>query len=154
MSTKKEQKDAEKAEAIATLKKMGVKPGSDIYTIVTHVSSSGMSRHIRCYIPTTNVSTDYKTGKKTRKAGITDITGLVATACGFSRARGSSWDIVMGGSGMDMAFQVVYVLGRTMFPKGGPLAKSSSGRRAQARQADPNASKEENGGYLLNKKDL
>lgn len=156
--SKKAEKDAEKAEAIATLKRMGVKPGADVYTIVTHVSSSGMTRHIRCYVPSVNVSTDYKTGKKTRKAGITDITGLVATACGYNRAKGSRWDLVVGGCGMDMCFSVVYNLGRTMFPKGGPLEKSSPGRRHQEeREAKANGrpvEAETDGGYLLNKRDL
>ena len=154
MTTKKEQAANEKAEAIATLKRMGVKPGADVYTIVTHVSSSGMTRHIRCFIPTTNVSTDYKTGKKTRKAGITDITGLVATACGFQRAKGSRWDLVIGGCGMDMCFHVVYTLGRVMFPKGGPLEKSSPGRMHQERRENPKATVETDGGYLLHKRDL
>jgi hypothetical protein len=158
MTTKKEEKAAEKAEAISTLKRMGVKPGAEVFTIVTHVSSSGMTRHIRCFIPTTNTSTDYKTGKKTRKPGITDITGLVSTVCGYTRAKGSRWDLVVQGCGMDMCFSVVYNLGRVMFPKGGPLDKSSPGRKHQEeREAKTNGRPvegETDGGYLLQKRDL
>lgn len=150
--TKASEKAAEKAEAIKALTKMGVKPGATIYTSVTHVSSSGMSRHIRCYIVTRNTSTDRETGKKRAEHGITEITGLVATACGFTRARGSHWDIVIGGAGMDMCFKVVYDLGCTMFPKGGTLAKTNYARRMQAERAGETV--ERNGGYLLNKRDL
>lgn len=148
--SKASEKMSEEIEAIKTLGRMGVKPGADVYTMVTHVSSSGMTRHIRCYIPTMNVSIDYKTGKKTRKAGITDITGLVATACGFRRDKGSRWDIVVQGCGMDMCFHVVYTLGRAMFPNGGPLDKSP--RERQERSAGEKI--ERDGGYLLNKKSL
>lgn len=149
--SKASEKQAERAEAIKTLTKMGVKPGATIYTIVTHVSASGMSRHIRCYIVTRNTSTD-RDGKKRAEHGITEITGLVATACGFTRARGSKWDIVVGGCGMDMCFKVVYDLGRAMFPKGGPLAKTNGTRQAQAASAGETA--ERDGGYLLTKRDL
>lgn len=150
--SKKSEKEAEKQEAIKTLRQFGVKPGATIYTNVTHVSSSGMSRNIRCYIVTRDTRTE-RSGEKTRKRvehGVHDITGLVATACGFSRARGSRWDIQVGGCGMDMCFHVVYTLGRVMFPKGGKLELSP--REHQERR--DGKTRETDGGYLLRKRDL
>lgn len=166
--SKKSEKEAEKQEAIETLRKFGVKPGATIYTNVTHVSSSGMSRHIRCYVVTRDTRTERVesacfdadgsmrlVGEKTRKRVehvVHDITGLVATACGFSRARGSGWDIQIGGCGMDMAYHVVHTLGRVMFPKGGKLEKSEPSRQHQERR--DGKTRETNGGYLLRKRDL
>ena len=128
----------EKAEALAFLRKLGVRPGATVYTTVTSVSRSGMSRNIRCYFPS--------------KGEIVDITWAVAEACQFSRAIGGGGgaDIRMGGCGMDMCFEVVYVLGRVMFPKGGPVTKSL--RRHQEERDGQTV--ERDGGYLLRKRDL
>ena len=145
--TKAQEKEIAKQEAIATLRKMGVKPGATIYTNVTHVARSGMSRRIRCYIITKDTSTD-RNGKRKTEPGMHDITGLVATACGFARHNG--WDIKIGGCGMDMCFQVVYLLGRAMFPDGGPLSVSPR----QWQEERDGQTKERNGGYLLTKRDL
>lgn len=147
--SKKSQLEESRQEAIKTLRKMGVRPGATVYTNVTSVSRSGMSRTIRCYVVTRNTSTDYRTGKKTVEHGITDITGLVATACGFRRDK-RGWDIVRGGCGMDMCFQTVYLLGRTMFPEGGPLEHSNGTRQRQEKEKG----RETDGGYLLQKRDL
>jgi len=128
--TKKQEKENARNEAIATLRRMGVKPGADIYTIVTHVSSSGMSRHIRCYLPTTETYTERGTDKRKRKPSIMDITGLVSIACDIRRSSGNSWDLVVGGCGMDMCFHTVYRLAHAMFPG------------------------HDRAGYMLNKRDL
>ena len=137
------------AEAIATLRKMGVKPGETVYTNVTHVARSGMSRHIRCYFVTRNTSTS-RDGRKGISHGITDITGLVSNACGFTRSRGSRWDLAIGGAGMDMCFHVVYTLGRVLFPKGGELRYTCGSRARQ----EASKGRENDGGYLLTKVDL
>lgn len=153
--SKKSEKEAEKLEAIKTLRQLGVKPGATIYTNVTHVSSSGMSRHIRCYIVTRDTRTE-RVGEKTRKRvehRVHDVTGLVATACGFSRARGSRWDIQIGGAGMDMGYHVCYTLGRVMFPKGAKRFVSSI-RERQAERAGNGKQGETDGGYLLNHRAL
>ncbi len=99
--TKKQEKENARNEAIATLRRLGVKPGTDIYTIVTHVSKSGMSRHVRCYLHT--------------KDGIENITGLVAVALEWRRSHGANWDLIVEGCGMDMCFHTVYTLGQVMF---------------------------------------
>jgi hypothetical protein len=150
--SKRSEKETLRAEAIATLRKLGVKPGATVYTIVTHVARSGMSRHIRCYIVTRDTRSNPSGEGMHVEHGITDITGLVANACGFTRARGSSWDLVVGGCGMDMCFHVVYTLGRRMFPNGGPLSKTNGIRERQAQSAGE--AREVDGGYLLNKRDL
>lgn len=132
--------DAEKAEAIATLRKFGVKPGATIYTIVKHCSRSGMQRSIACYVVTRNKQYD-----KT-KYEPTDISGLVARAIG-ARRDDKNGGVKQGGCGMDMGFHVVYCLGRAMFPNGGPRDKSNTIRQAQEKRAGRD--KENDGGYLL-----
>jgi hypothetical protein len=138
---------AEVAKAIATLNKMGVKPGATIYTLVKSVSKSGMSRQIQCYIATRDTTT--RNGKTFRENAIHDITGLVSTATGIKRGR-DGWSLNVGGCGMDICFHVVYTLGRVMFPKGGPL--ECSPREHQEKRAGKKI--ETDGGYLLNKRDL
>jgi len=143
----KAEREQLKADAIDGLKRLGVKPGSRIYATVTHVSKSGMSRHVRCFLPTMYTYTDAN-GKKRREQTITDITGYVANACGYKRANGSKWDIVIGGYGTDVRFLVVYRLGQVMFPKGGPIAHSA---RVNTRSA---GKVETDGGYLLKSEGL
>jgi hypothetical protein len=114
----KNEKTAARTDAMKLLRKVGVRPGAKVYTGVDHVSRSGMSRHISVYV--------------VHKGEICDVTGWVGLVLGYRRSRDGG--LVVGGCGMDMGFHVVYSLGRTMFPKGGPIGKS-------ARQTD--------GGYLL-----
>lgn len=135
--------------SIQHLRRLGVRPGATVYTSITHVSASGMTRHIRVY-----VVTRYAEKGRGVRHEITDITGHVAAVLGYRRARGSRWDLVVGGCGMDMGFHVVYSLGRAMFPKGGPLAKSNGVRQAQELRSDPKANTERDGGYLLHHKAL
>ena len=65
----------EKQEAINALKKLGVKPGTTIYTLVKKVSSSGMTRHIQPFI--------------VRKGKIVPIGWFVARATGFTLVSGT-----------------------------------------------------------------
>jgi hypothetical protein len=145
--SKASEKEASKREAVDTLRKMGLKPGSAVYTSITYVARSGMSRHVRVYMVTRNTSS--RPTKRIEHA-ITDITGLVANACGMRRATGSAWDIVVGGCGFDAGFHVVYGLGRTMFPKGGDLKHSP--RKAQEERLGEK--RERDGGYLLTHRSL
>lgn len=130
MTTKKITKE-EQAQAIETLAHIGVKPGARLYTKVIHVSSSGMSRTVDVYF----------VGKDRR---IQWLTGLIAraTAMRFDDKRGG---IVLGGCGFDAGHEVVYRLGRAMFPKGGAVKKS-----VRAFQEERAGNKREtDGGYLL-----
>lgn len=103
--SKKAIKEQETQEVINTLLTL-LKPKDVIYTDIKSVSSSGMSRQITCYITSTN------------ELGLNDITWLVSKACGLTI--GSKGGLVVKGCGMDMAFLVVYNLGRILWPNGTP----------------------------------
>lgn len=77
-----------------------VKPGDTVFTILRHVSRSGMLRAIDCYV--------YRDNEPRR------ITWSVAKACGFTYSRRHE-ALTVGGCGMDMGFHVVYTLGRVLF---------------------------------------
>src|SRR4051812_31110989 len=111
MKTKTELSDRE--QAIKSLKELGLKPGMKVYTIVKHVSSSGMTRHIQPFI--------VKGGE------IVSIGWYVARATGRTLVKGSH-AIKVHGCGMDMGFELVYTLGRAMYPRGFKLAKGQHGR--------------------------
>ena len=108
MTTRRYTKD-ETTEAIAALRDK-LTPGRTVYTKVTHVSRSGMSRSIECYLAQ-------------GRDNLTDITWLVARATN-SRLDNNHGGIVMGGCGMDMGFALVYGLGRTLYPDGVPCTGS------------------------------
>ncbi len=46
---------------------------------------------------------------------------------------------------MDMGFEIVYTLGRELFPKGGPMAKSTRGKHNQSNWQ----TREKDGGYMI-----
>jgi hypothetical protein len=127
------QKDAERNEAVTSLRKL-LKPGQKVFTILRHVSSSGMMRVIDLVIIVPDYDSVYplkpaeeasyegerdysaKPTRKLRGYVPRSISGLAADAMG------DSWDdrggIKVGGCGMDMGFHLVYNLGRTLYPKG------------------------------------
>jgi hypothetical protein len=76
--------------------------GDTVYTVLRHVSASGMSRRIDLYTMKDN---------KPRF-----LTGYAAHALGLKW--GDKAGIVVGGCGMDMGFHLVYTLSRTIFPNG------------------------------------
>lgn len=107
--SKKSEKEAQEQEAIRMLKEdYGIKPGTKIFTKVTHVARSGMSRSVEAYL----AIVDDK-----GVPGITDITWLLARA-GLGRFDEKNGGIIMGGCGMDMTFALVYNLGSILYPKG------------------------------------
>lgn len=65
-----------------------LKPGDTVYTVLRHVSSSGMSRRIDCY------------------------------AIGIAKRHASKQGLVVPGCGMDMGYHLVYSLGCALWPKG------------------------------------
>jgi hypothetical protein len=100
--TKKQQADADKAEAVAELRKL-LKPGDTVYAVLRHVSASGMSRRI-----------DFYTIADNRHVF---LSGYIRRALGYKFApKGDG--LVVSGCGMDMGFAVVYELSRTLFPDG------------------------------------
>lgn len=89
---------AEHEQAKDKLREM-LKPGDTVYTILRHVSSSGMMRHISL------VTKDMQ-----------DITHLAAVVLGEKIA--DDGGLKRGGCGMDMGFDAVYQLSRYLFPDG------------------------------------
>lgn len=160
MSTGKEiQMPKPDAESLATLRGM-LKPGDEVYCILRHVSSSGMSRVIDLVIPYRDFEHVYPTKMEECNDGetreVTDYTGkprkrytgrirlrsigwLAAKAMGdnFDRDRSG---IKVHGCGMDMGFHLVYNLGRTIWPNGTPKPHGK-------RNGDP----DRDGGYALKK---
>lgn len=116
-------------EALETLKGYKIKAGETVYTILRHHSTSGMYRAIDLYIM--------------RKNQPVRITWSAANAMGRKydtkhEAMGCS------GCGMDMGYDAVYSLSRTLFPNGFKLPKGERGRNGDTSGFD------KDGGYALN----
>ncbi len=77
-----------------------IKPGATVYTVLKHVSKSGMSRRITPLI----VHPDGE---------IMNISGLVSDVLEWRYNDEGS--VVVGGCGMDMGFHLVYCLSSTLF---------------------------------------
>jgi hypothetical protein len=78
-----------------------LKPGDTVYTILRHVSRSGMMRHVSLYT--------------IKDAGPVYLDYSVACVLGNSLAdRG----VKVGGCGMDVGFHLVYNLSAKLFPEG------------------------------------
>lgn len=112
-----------KAEGFARLRGLRIKPGETIYTVLRHVSASGMSRAIDVVIMRQN--------KPMR------ISHLVA-AIGHYSLDPRHEGLKVGGAGMDMGFHVVYGLGAMLWPKG---TRKPHGTR--------NGEPDRDGGYAL-----
>lgn len=101
---------AERDEAIAKLREW-IKPGDTVYTVLDHVSSSGMSRHIRVVLlsceggRTVDLHPNWAVGK--------------ALGLKHAKRHGREQDaLVVGGCGMDMGFHLVHNLGYVLYPDG------------------------------------
>lgn len=94
------------AEAILHLRDV-LKPGDTVYTVLRHVSRSGMSRNIDLYY--------------VRDGAPVWISAYVGHAIGSPQSR-KNWErsqgLTVGGCGMDMGFHIVYNLGRVLFRDG------------------------------------
>lgn len=121
----------DQSEAIKALKQW-IKPGSTVYTVLRHRSSSGMSRSIDLFV--------------IRKGEPIQITYWAARLMGY-RIDQDRGGIRTSGCGMDMGFNLVYNLGRTLFPKGFIPAKA--GQR-YGRNGTPADQRDNDGGYALN----
>lgn len=119
----KSKAEQDKRDAITALLEI-LKPGMRVRTILRHVSASGMQREISCVV------VDPRDGE------IFCIDYLVSRAVGHRIGRHGG--IVMGDSGMDMGFQLVYTLGRVLWPTGTP---KPHGKR--------NGQPDRDGGYAL-----
>jgi len=92
----------EREQAIEQLQKL-LKPGDKVYTVLRHVSASGMSRRIDLY-----------TIKDNRPIY---LTGYAAKALGLRRSPKKE-GVTVGGCGMDMGFHLVYELSGVLFRDG------------------------------------
>jgi hypothetical protein len=121
---------AEREEAIAKLREW-LKPGDTVYTILRHVSKSGMSREIGLVI--------------IRDGETLHPNYSAAKALGYRQ--GKSDGLIVGGCGMDMGFHVVYNLSHVLFSSGfdcigdGCPSNDHSNREDNAHHVD--------GGYAL-----
>lgn len=93
-----------KEEAIKRLNEY-LKPGSNVYTILRHVSKSGMSRSISI------VCVD----RETNEIISLDYFAHIVLDRKIDRNNGG---LKIQGAGMDMGFALVYDLGRVMYPDG------------------------------------
>lgn len=99
--TKAERARRERAAAADKLREI-LHPGDTVYTVLRHVSQSGMMRHIDLYA--------IKGSDKVY------LTGYAAAAMGENRTDQGA--IKISGCGMDMGFSLVYNLGYTLYPQG------------------------------------
>ena len=120
--TKKQQLINEREQAKQNLLEI-LEPNQTVYTLLRHVSRSGMMRHISLFAVDLN-------------GNLQDITWLVARAMGEKRA--DNGGIKVGGCGMDMGFHLVYGLGMTLWPNG-------TDKPHGTRNGEP----DHNGGYAL-----
>jgi hypothetical protein len=98
-------KETAKAEAVAQLREW-IKPGDTVYTILRHVSRSGMSRDVSVVLMRPD-------------GGTLHPNYSVAKACGYTLARGGFNDALkVGGCGFDAGFEVVSNLSYALYPDG------------------------------------
>lgn len=89
----------ERDEAMATLRRI-LKPGQTVYTILRHVSDSGMSRDIGIVLIQDNL--------------VFHPNYAVASVLDLRMGR-SSDSVRVNGCGMDMGFSIVYDLGAALY---------------------------------------
>ena len=85
----------EQAESLARLQEL-CPPGTTIYTIVRHVSRSGMSRNISLFVMVDGTPEP--------------ITFHAARVLGWPSVNRPEWALKVGGCGMDMCFHTVHSL--------------------------------------------
>lgn len=91
-----------------TILKRYLKPGDTVYTVLRHVSKSGMFRVISPVV--------------IRRGG--DIRDFSRAACNLLDLKFNDRHegVPLGGCGIDMGFELVYQMGRELYPKGVPCA--------------------------------
>lgn len=103
---------AERQRAIDALREI-LKPGDTVYTVLEHVSRSGMMRAIRVVVPVV----DPQTGKSDFLHPNYNI-GLALGLRHWTRNGRSQDALIMHGCGMDMGFSLVYHLSQTLHGAG------------------------------------
>lgn len=109
---------ADKAEAIARLRDW-IKPGDTVYTILEHVSRSGMQREIRVVLPTVECREVYHDNaiggytENVHTVGFLHPNHAISKALGLRQGKRDG--LILGGCGMDMGFHLVYELSATLY---------------------------------------
>ena len=103
-----------------------------VYTKLDHVSSSGMTRHISCYV--------------VHKGELRNVTHLVGWITDYKRNKKTD-GLVIGGCGMDMGFHLIYTLSRIMYPKG--FKSSERNRFNGMKPKDKDYEWDNDGGYRI-----
>jgi hypothetical protein len=110
--------EAQRQEDIAWLKTI-IKPGDTLYTILKSVSSSRMSRNIDVYaiLKPENGETTNNTENGQGQPRMVWLSRYIARIADI-RFNDKKSCLTIGGIGMDMGFEIVYQLGRCMYPDG------------------------------------
>lgn len=108
-------KQAERDTLIADLRKI-IKPGDTVYTILDHVSSSGMSRAIRVCVPVVSRAKGHKNVIEHLHPNY--AVGKLLGLRHWKRQGREQDALVMGGCGMDMGFALVYELSYALYGSG------------------------------------
>jgi len=117
VSDKTKAQKAEQAEAVERLREW-VKPGDTLFTLLRHVSKSGMSRTIQIVsIKPADGSGPGSAANRENGVEIGHLGYNVAQALGEPYDRQKE-GVKVGGCGMDMGFHLVYSLGSVLFPGG------------------------------------
>lgn len=106
------------AQARAKLRQW-LKPGMTVYTVLDHVSRSGMSRVIRVVLIE---------GRDNGEHAMAHPNYSVGAVLGYSQAKKGD-GLIVGGCGMDMGFHVVHSLGYALW---GHEASEGVGKEANA----------------------
>lgn len=107
MSTSKQQREQERQQAIERLRAL-IQPGDTVYTVLRHVSRSGMQRQLSVYA----------IGEDRRPIY---LTAYVARAIGAPLKRGYNDTITRNGCGYDAGHDTVHHLAYVLFGDGGAL---------------------------------
>lgn len=118
--TKAEEKRQESEKARQRLLAF-LRPGQTVYTVLRSVSRSGMQRTLDAYAI---VAGENGTPEKVY------LSGYIAKAADLRRNDHGA--LVVGGCGMDVGFEVVYNLGRAVFPNGVPCTGESGPERCRS----------------------
>lgn len=110
MSTKKAQQEAEKAEALAKLRDL-LQAGDTVFTLERYRSVSGVKHCISLFIFRPRIDT----GERNPEPHCLDY---LASRVLDMRRDNRHGGLVAHGGGTDMSFEIVYNLGRVLFPDG------------------------------------
>ena len=100
------------AQALERLR-AAIEPGDTLYTVLRHRAPSGMSRAVDVYA----IRPDPERGP--RAVHRYWLSYWIAAA-GIGRWSERYEAVTIGGCGMDVGFEIVYSLGRILWPDGGP----------------------------------